>query len=318
MTHYKWLIYSARFPDGKYYIGQTMKTLEHRKKGHYSAGLKNNTTLFDRILHEYSPEDVVWEIVEDNISSKKRADELEIYYIDFYNSYIGFENSRGYNCTLGGDDNPMIDPAPEVWEKHSQSIQEVWSDPEFRKMMSEKMREQNKEFWSDPEYRKMMSEKMREQVKEFWSDPEYRKIQSEKMQERWSDSEFRKMMSEMRSDPEFRKMMSEKMREQNKEFWSDPEYRKMQSEKMQERWSDPEYRKMQSEKMREQVKEFWSDPEFRKNLIERNRKKVEKSIIKVIVVNNLMECGLNLTHSLKIAQISDSSFYKYRKYISPE
>ena len=246
MTHYKWLIYSARFPDGKYYIGQTMKTLEHRKKGHYSAGLKNNTTLFDRILHEYSPEDVVWEIVEDNISSKKRADELEIYYIDFYNSYIGFENSRGYNCTLGGDDNPMIDPAPEVWEKHSQSIQEVWSDPEFRKMMSEKMREQNKEFWSDPEYRKM------------------------------------------------------------------------QSEKMQERWSDPEYRKMQSEKMREQVKEFWSDPEFRKNLIERNRKKVEKSIIKVIVVNNLMECGLNLTHSLKIAQISDSSFYKYRKYISPE
>ena len=297
MTHYKWLIYSARFPDGKYYIGQTMKTLEHRKKGHYSAGLKNNATLFDRILHEYSPEDVVWEIVEDNISSKKRADELEIYYIDFYNSYIGFENSRGYNCTLGGDDNPMIDPAPEVWEKHSQSIQEVWSDPEFRKMMGEKMREQ---------------------VKEFWSDPEYRKMQSEKMQERWSD-------------PEFRKMMGEKMREQNKEFWSDPEFRKVHREAMQKVWSDPEFRKMMSEKMRERSKEFWSnpefrkmmsemrsDPEFRKNLIERNRKKVEKSIIKVIVVNNLMECGLNLTHSLKIAQISDSSFYKYRKYISPE
>ena len=259
MTHHKWLIYSARFPDGKYYIGQTMKTLEHRKKGHYSAGLKNNATLFDRILHEYSPEEVVWEIVEDNISSKKRADELEIYYIDFYNSYIGFENSRGYNCTLGGDDNPMIDPAPEVWEKHSQSIQEVWSDPE---------------------YRKMQSEKMREQVKEFWSDPEFRKVHREAMQKVWSN-------------PEFRKMMSEKMRERSKEFWSNPEFRKMMSE------------------MR-------SDPEFRKNLIERNRKKVEKSIIKVIVVNNLMECGLNLTHSLKIAQISDGSFYKYRKYISLE
>ena len=242
MTHHKWLIYSARFPDGKYYIGQTMKTLEHRKKGHYSAGLKNNATLFDRILHEYSPEEVVWEIVEDNISSKKRADELEIYYIDFYNSYIGFENSRGYNCTLGGDDNPMIDPAPEVWEKHSQSIQEVWSDPEFRKMH-------------------------REAMQKVWSDPEFRKIHSEKM------------------------------REQNKEFWSDPEFRKMQSEKMQERWSNPEYRK---------------------NHIERNRKRVEKSIIKVIEVNNLMECGLNLTHSLKIAQISDGSFYKYRKYISLE
>ena len=87
------------------------------------------------------------------------------------------------------------------------------------------------------------------------------------------------------------------MREQNKEFWSDPEFRKMQSEKMQERWSNPEYRK---------------------NHIERNRKRVEKSIIKVIEVNNLMECGLNLTHSLKIAQISDGSFYKYRKYISLE
>ena len=119
-------------------------------------------------------------------------------------------------------------------------------------------------------------------------------------------------VKEFWSDPEFRKMQSEKMQEQNKEFWSDPEYRKMQSEKMQERWSDPEFRKMQSEKMQER----WSNPEYRKNHIERNRKRVEKSIIKVIEVNNLMECGLNLTHSLKIAQISKDSFYKYRKYIS--
>jgi hypothetical protein len=114
--------------------------------------------------------------------------------------------------------------------------------------------------WDDPEYQKMMSEKMGKMVKKQWQDPEYRKMQSEKLKKQWQD-------------PEYRKMKSEQMTEKAKKLWQDPEYRKMQSEVSKELWKDPKFRKMKSDEMSEQNKKQWNDPDHRKKMSEQMKKK---------------------------------------------
>lgn len=53
-------------------------------------------------MKKYGVENFYIELIEDNISDQE-INEKEIFYIKQYNSYIGFENSNGYNATLGGD-----------------------------------------------------------------------------------------------------------------------------------------------------------------------------------------------------------------------
>lgn len=53
-------------------------------------------------MKKYGIENFYIELVEDNISDED-INEKEIFYIKQYNSYIDFENSNGYNATLGGD-----------------------------------------------------------------------------------------------------------------------------------------------------------------------------------------------------------------------
>jgi alpha-galactosidase/6-phospho-beta-glucosidase family protein len=71
------------------------------------------------------------------------------------------------------------------------------------------------DMWEDPEYRKMKSKKASEQ----WKDPEFREMKSKQVSEKWKD-------------PEFHEMQSKKMSEWNKKQWKDPEYRKMQAKKL--------------------------------------------------------------------------------------
>ena len=99
------IIYKATFPNNKIYVGQTTRTLEQRKKEHYRAiknkkNKKYNYPLY-RAIRKYGWDNLKWEII-DYGENKKELDEKEIYWIEYYNSYVGFSNSNGYNLTLGG------------------------------------------------------------------------------------------------------------------------------------------------------------------------------------------------------------------------
>lgn len=88
--------------NGKIYIGQTTNSLYVRKKLHYKKSKTNPETKFHRALKKYSEENFEWEIIV-TTDSKEHLNELEIFYIQKYDSFI-----RGYNMTLGGEGGDTI------------------------------------------------------------------------------------------------------------------------------------------------------------------------------------------------------------------
>lgn len=99
------IIYKATFPNDKVYIGQTKYTLEQRKQQHYSHFKKSKNPKKDLIItrafNKYGFENVTWEII-DIANNKEELDSKEIFWINYYRSYIGFSDANGYNATLGG------------------------------------------------------------------------------------------------------------------------------------------------------------------------------------------------------------------------
>ena len=99
------IIYKATFSNGKSYIGQTTKELEQRKKGHLQTSKRKKDRgyvyPFYCAIRKYGWEDLTWEII-DTAEDPEELDEKEIYWIEYYHTYINFSNSNGYNLTLGG------------------------------------------------------------------------------------------------------------------------------------------------------------------------------------------------------------------------
>ena len=95
------IIYKATFPNNKIYVGQTIRTLEQRKKDHYRATKnkknKNYNYPLYRAIRKYGWDNLKWEII-DYGENKKELEEKEIYWIEYYNSF-----KKGYNSTVGGD-----------------------------------------------------------------------------------------------------------------------------------------------------------------------------------------------------------------------
>ena len=90
--------------NSKVYIGKTSRTIEERFQEHLQS--KNRIEYEKRPLYEainkYGAENFIVEEIE-NVKNDDIASEREIYWINYYRSYIGFNDCNGYNATLGGD-----------------------------------------------------------------------------------------------------------------------------------------------------------------------------------------------------------------------
>ncbi len=104
------IIYKIKFPNNKFYIGATSKTLDIRRKWHYSAANSKSDYPVHCALRKYINE-VEWEVLFecDNLTFLY---EKEIYFIDLYQSSV---KKNGYNVKLGGF---------HVTGTHSQSLSE--------------------------------------------------------------------------------------------------------------------------------------------------------------------------------------------------
>lgn len=142
------IIYCALFPNGKRYIGQTIRFLKDRIYHHYyTANNKKSPRYYTKIcnaLRKYKREEVEWIIFEKGISSQKTINELERFYIEKYDTF-----KSGYNCTTGGDKAFFKDKKP-LTEEHKRKISQgmkgknIWNSGrkisiKTRKKLSERM-----------------------------------------------------------------------------------------------------------------------------------------------------------------------------------
>lgn len=102
----KGIIYSYRSPSGKYYIGKTMRP-RIRQQQHRDAVLNGKKNLFYNAVRKYGWDSFVYicELVIEaptKAELNQRLNEMEIYYIEKYDSY-----NNGYNMTPGGDGGPI-------------------------------------------------------------------------------------------------------------------------------------------------------------------------------------------------------------------
>jgi len=83
--------------NSKSYIGQTIKSLDIRRKMHYIEA-KRSGFYFHNVLNKYNNDIFKWEILE-YCNSKEEMNEMEFHYIKQYNAFRPY----GYNLTYGGD-----------------------------------------------------------------------------------------------------------------------------------------------------------------------------------------------------------------------
>ena len=94
-------IYKLASPSGRNYIGQTIN-LKERKRCFYNPNKYYSGHKLYNAIKKYGIEnfryDIIIQIVEsDKFKLREKLNELEIYYIEKYDSY-----NNGYNMTLGG------------------------------------------------------------------------------------------------------------------------------------------------------------------------------------------------------------------------
>lgn len=98
------VIYKAVSPSGKVYIGQTINFPERKRKHKLSAFNKkcdSYSCSFYNSIRKYGFDNFTWEIIERDVL-RENLNNREKYWISKYDSH-----NKGYNSTLGGDDNPV-------------------------------------------------------------------------------------------------------------------------------------------------------------------------------------------------------------------
>lgn len=124
--------------NNKIYIGQTNKNKSYqgRFKEHCDQAFdrKHRQTALTNAIYKYGVESFTVELIEDDIDEKD-IDTREIYYIDYYNSFI--KNGCGYNMTLGGQGVHGYIPDDAVRKKISDSLRGRKIDPESTRRATE-------------------------------------------------------------------------------------------------------------------------------------------------------------------------------------
>lgn len=136
----KMLIYKATLPNGKSYIGLTIKTIEERKIEHRCVSKNQCNYYFHRAIRKYGWENIKWEILEDDINDFEYLKERETFNILKYDTFM----PNGYNMTLGGEGTFGWKPTKETREKIRknalQRFKNIKNHPMFGVTANEKTR----------------------------------------------------------------------------------------------------------------------------------------------------------------------------------
>lgn len=97
--------------NGKAYIGQAVN-IEKRWQKHQSSSFKTNkndyNVVFHKAIRKYGIENFKFEILEE--CQKEKLDERERYWIQYYHTWLGDPECKGYNITDGGKQGRKAEP----------------------------------------------------------------------------------------------------------------------------------------------------------------------------------------------------------------
>ena len=106
--------------NNKCYIGQTIKQPEERWKEHqqhaYGSHENDQNKVLYKAIRKYGLENFSFEVLQDNINTFEQLDKAEIYWIDFYDSFV-----NGYNSTFGGQKYHKILPNKAIIEDYQKT-----------------------------------------------------------------------------------------------------------------------------------------------------------------------------------------------------
>ena len=107
--------------NDKCYIGITKHDYLYRFKEHiYEANYNKSGRVICKAIRKYGYENFE-SILLEKVEKLSVAAEKEKYYIDKYRTYIGFDDSKGYNMTLGGEGRSVYFVSPETRKRMSLS-----------------------------------------------------------------------------------------------------------------------------------------------------------------------------------------------------
>lgn len=99
--------------NGKSYIGQTIKTPGDRWKEHLAhhcgSYINDQSKVLYKAMRKYGPDNFEFEVLQDGIKTYEQLDKAEIYWIDYYDSFL-----HGYNATRGGQEYHSYLPCDEI------------------------------------------------------------------------------------------------------------------------------------------------------------------------------------------------------------
>jgi hypothetical protein len=112
--------------NGKRYVGKTTIGVEHRWKKHLVDTFNNKlyayNSYFHRAIRKYGVENFEFEEIYSNnnpniVITEEDLNNYEKYFIDYYRTFIGFEDCNGYNMTRGGEGWTGIGKYIDVYDK---------------------------------------------------------------------------------------------------------------------------------------------------------------------------------------------------------
>ena len=179
----------------KYYVGQTIGTMEERarKDGRgYGWNDLNYNSKFARSIRKWGWNSFEGRVLEE--VDEEDLNELEKFYIEYFDSF-----KNGYNSTLGGEGTRGLNPYANKTEEEMEEIKEKMSKSQSigqrKRYKNPKEREKQsigqKKRFQDPK------EKEKQSIiqKKHWKDKEYRKKQNIAQKKRWKNIEEREKIS---------------------------------------------------------------------------------------------------------------------------
>lgn len=217
------------------YIGQTCSE-KKRRADFLKLNIPYGGKRIENARKKYGPNSFKYEILE-NVNAKtieersKLLNNLEIFYIDFYNSY-----RNGYNNTIGGGGAKGYQHSDEYKKWQSEKSKELAKNPVYIKRISDGIKSY---YENNPDARLGKSE----EVKKRYENPKEREKTGIAHKKSYAENPERakkqaKKLSETCSTPEGKKRMSETI----KNAWKTDSYRKKYSESKKKLWATTEYR----------------------------------------------------------------------------